>query len=175
MLIMLLLRVVWHRMAVCSAHGHAGSIASPGGGPLSFRACSKASTAIATAVLSPPSSPPPQSPPASLAHHRRQHCRHRPRLRSAATTITLTTAAVAAAIAATALTTPPCICLNHTYGAFYNQILGVQKDQAGIKCRIENQAKRGSRPLKIRNFPAARPTMVGAQRVLLFLLFPPIT
>ena len=23
---------VWHRMAVCSAHGHAGSIASPGGG-----------------------------------------------------------------------------------------------------------------------------------------------
>ena len=63
---------------------------------------------------------------------------------SAATPTTLTSAlaspiapsaiaaAVAAAIAATALTTPPCICLNHTYGAFYNQILGVQKEQAEV-------------------------------------------
>ena len=31
---------VWHRLAVCSAHGHAGSIASPGGGPLPFWVCS---------------------------------------------------------------------------------------------------------------------------------------
>ena len=74
-------------MAVCSAHGYAGSIASPGGGPLSFRACSKASTAIATAVAvattaaveSPPSPPPPYPPPPSSPPYRRRprRCPHR--------------------------------------------------------------------------------------------------
>jgi len=113
---------LWHRVAVCSAHGHAGSIASPGGGPLSFRACSKASTAIATAVPAAAvltatpiatriaGAPPP--PRASIAATALASA-------LAATTLTLTTAAAAAAIAATALTTPPCICLNYTYGAFY--------------------------------------------------------
>ena len=31
---------LWHRMALCSAHVYAGSIASPGGGALPFWACS---------------------------------------------------------------------------------------------------------------------------------------
>ena len=38
---------VWHRVAVCSAHGYAGSIASPGGGPLPFWACSTAPARMA--------------------------------------------------------------------------------------------------------------------------------
>ena len=41
---------LWHRMALCSAHGHAGSIASPGGGPLPFWACSTAPARIAAAA-----------------------------------------------------------------------------------------------------------------------------
>ena len=50
MLIMLHGACVWHRMAVCSAHGYAGSIASPGGGPLPFWACSTAPARMAVAA-----------------------------------------------------------------------------------------------------------------------------
>ena len=41
---------LWHRMALCSAHGYAGSIASPGGGPLPFWACSTARARMAAAA-----------------------------------------------------------------------------------------------------------------------------
>ena len=40
----------WHRMALCSARGHARSIASPGRGALPFRACSTARALIAAAA-----------------------------------------------------------------------------------------------------------------------------
>ena len=41
---------VWHRMAVCSAHGYAGSIASPGGGALPFWACIMAAARMTVAA-----------------------------------------------------------------------------------------------------------------------------
>ena len=50
MLIMLHGACAWHRMAVCSAHGYAGSIASPGGGALPFWACSTAPARMAVAA-----------------------------------------------------------------------------------------------------------------------------
>ena len=49
------------------------------------------------------------------------------------------------------------VLITHVLVAFL--ILGVQEDQAGIQCRIENPAKRGSRPLKIRNGGRAAGTL----------------